>query len=322
MFNYSYLVTTIFLFTTIFDINLFLIEEPELTLNPKLQKEIPKFFHNITNDFKKAGIEVQFLISTHSPFIVSAAAEFKDSQKVYLIEDGECLNPQGSKKGGAKRLGMEMLGAGVDDILPKTIVICESEVNQYAQDKPNYQKDAFIYQKLYGNLHDVGFYSAGSNEAVFQNNQNINDLIQLIFNGQKSKTEIIGFVDSDCSVKVKKNKYKDKDLRNTGSFNNIESFLFHLDVLERLDPSLPKYNYSQSDNHAENWFNENFEKLKEIEIVKSKVNLNEDNRNFWQVDFEKYVLTDIILEMGKEELDLSVEERKNIYWQLHNCIFN
>ena len=192
---------------------LIFIDEIEQRLHPNWQKKLPKILNRLTEK-----LNIQFLISTHSPFIISAAAEFGETQKVYLIEKGQCLNPQGSKKGGAKKLAMEMLGAGVEDILPKKIVICESEVSQYAQDKPNYQKDAFIYQKLYGNLHDVGFYSAGSNEAVFQNNQNINDLIQLIFNGQKSKTEVIGFVDSDYLVKVKKSKYK--ELRNTGSFNN------------------------------------------------------------------------------------------------------
>ena len=95
--------------------------------------------------------------------------------------------------------------------------------------------------------------------------------------------------------------------------------MFHQDVLEKLEPSLPKYNYSKNDSHAENWFSENSEKLKEIDIVKSKVNLNEDNRSFWQSDFEKYVLTDIILEMGKEIED---KINPNIYWQLHNFIFD
>lgn len=61
---------------------LVLIEEPEIALHPKLQKLIPEF----VNSFSEKG--VQFLISTHSPFIVSAALEL-DNQKVFHLEKGE-----------------------------------------------------------------------------------------------------------------------------------------------------------------------------------------------------------------------------------------
>jgi len=40
---------------------------------------------------KNFGIHgVYFIVATHSPFIISAAAEF-EAQKVYLIKDGQTM---------------------------------------------------------------------------------------------------------------------------------------------------------------------------------------------------------------------------------------
>ncbi|HEV7644697.1 MAG TPA: AAA family ATPase [Pyrinomonadaceae bacterium] len=72
-------------------VNLLIIEEPENNLHPNLQKEIPK----LLNDFYK-GLDrelakhVFFFISTHSPFIISAAANY-ENQKVYPLQNGKPL---------------------------------------------------------------------------------------------------------------------------------------------------------------------------------------------------------------------------------------
>lgn len=52
------------------------IEEPENGLHPEYQKLLPKIFKEFTEKY-----QVRFIVSTHSPFIISAAAEFGETQK-------------------------------------------------------------------------------------------------------------------------------------------------------------------------------------------------------------------------------------------------
>lgn len=76
-------------------------EEPEKYLHPEYQKLIPLVFDSILNDFPN----VKFIISTHSPFIISAAGEISDSQKVYLINGGETVDIYGNKNSIESREG-------------------------------------------------------------------------------------------------------------------------------------------------------------------------------------------------------------------------
>ncbi len=110
--------------------NIFLIEEPENGLHPNFQKLLPKIFADLSEKYF-----VTFLISTHSPFIISSAAK-EDGQKVYLIEKGQTkdaktgeLNTERSKSGysGGECLFAvnEMLGSDINDIVPHTIFFCE-----------------------------------------------------------------------------------------------------------------------------------------------------------------------------------------------------
>lgn len=96
-----------------------LIEEPESFLHPTFQKLLPLIFGILS---KK--INVQIILTTHSPFIISAAGEFPDTQKVYMIEDGKCLNPEGSSGNDVKGIAATMLGAGIEDLTPSTVVFC------------------------------------------------------------------------------------------------------------------------------------------------------------------------------------------------------
>ena len=107
-----------------------LIDEPEKNLHPKYQKLLPKILTKFF-DWK-----VQFIIATHSPFIISSAAEFEDSQKVYLLEKGQTkdaesgeLNTEKSQlgyTGGECLLAVnEMLGLEVSDYSPHIIIFCE-----------------------------------------------------------------------------------------------------------------------------------------------------------------------------------------------------
>ena len=65
------------------DINTVLLEEPENGLHPSWQKLIPKILTQFPN--------LQFLISTHSPFIIREALEL-ENQNVYHIKNGQVKN--------------------------------------------------------------------------------------------------------------------------------------------------------------------------------------------------------------------------------------
>jgi AAA ATPase domain len=114
---------------------LFIIEEPETFLHPTFQKMFPSMLKSAILENQSLKLEVQFLISTHSPFIISSAAK-EDGQKVYLIEKGQTkdaktgeLNTERSKSGysGGECLFAvnEMLGSDINDIVPHTIFFCE-----------------------------------------------------------------------------------------------------------------------------------------------------------------------------------------------------
>jgi len=69
-----------------------LIEEPENNLHPDLQKKIPNYFDEILSQIPtEIKCKTFFFVSTHSPFLIGASANYKD-QKVYLISDGSPLD--------------------------------------------------------------------------------------------------------------------------------------------------------------------------------------------------------------------------------------
>ncbi len=126
--------------TTKHKILYFLIEEPERGLHPKLQKTLIDIFSIISSKYRSG---VQFLVSTHSPFIISAAAKEKD-QKVYLIEKGQTkdaetrkLNTILSQKGyhgnEVKEVVNEMLGISNTDFLPAKMIFCEQSLCAFLQ---------------------------------------------------------------------------------------------------------------------------------------------------------------------------------------------
>lgn len=81
------------------------IEEPEKNLHPQFCKLIPKIIEDLKNP------NIQFLISTHSPFIINSALEldrekyenssedeklnFQPTHKVYHLKDGKNGDPEG-----------------------------------------------------------------------------------------------------------------------------------------------------------------------------------------------------------------------------------
>jgi len=80
-----------------FDEVIVLLEEPENNLHPSLQKKLPQIFDEFIESLPPTiKGKLRLFVSTHSPFVVSAASAFRD-QKIYLIEDGALLDNEGSK---------------------------------------------------------------------------------------------------------------------------------------------------------------------------------------------------------------------------------
>ena len=110
-------------------INIIIIEEPENNLHPNFQKEIPKLldsiYHTINPELAK---NIFIFISTHSPFLISAAANFLN-QKVYPLQNGLPLSinlhnqtwnevgfSQGYQGSECAYIVSKMLGADLSDI--------------------------------------------------------------------------------------------------------------------------------------------------------------------------------------------------------------
>ena len=324
------LICFILYFNDLYKNDIFLIEEPETNLHPTFQKLLPELFQNLSQE-----LNIQFLISTHSPFIISAAAKEKD-QKVYLIDKGhqvgldydidwEELKKQeyfnnyiGQGQDGyegyeVKEIANKMLGAKTTDILFENYVICEGEI------------DVVILNYIFQSTKNVKFISAGSKEQVDKKMS-----IGVILNKISVELDINGFVDWDGDDKQTKD-FKEKwekfglKVRDTYPFRKIESFLYDKSVLEILKKDFPDIDLNleiddkkdkaldifctnsrdkKHTGHCEVWFSKNY------------INLGYDKfTNLNKQDFE-LKLAKIIRNMKNDESDL-----KNIYWQLHDCIF-
>ena len=146
------------------DKNIILIEEPEQQLNPRIQKLIPKFLKSLTDIYP----DKQFFVTTHSPFVISAATKF-DDQKVYRIENWECLNPNGSRWARVVFESARMLGMGMDDFIvaPLAHIKNKSYIVYCESNKVDGSSDAEIYNTIFRKYENVLFISCGRCEDVY-----------------------------------------------------------------------------------------------------------------------------------------------------------
>lgn len=121
------------------NIELLLLEEPIVFGHPSFQKILPKLIQILQQE-----LDTQFLISTHSPFIISEAGKIaeeekavgKISQKVYLIEDGQTRDlfgkvgkgTDGYSGGDCVNVVNEMLGSHLNDYFGGLCFLAEKSV--------------------------------------------------------------------------------------------------------------------------------------------------------------------------------------------------
>ncbi len=104
-----------------------LIEEPEMHMHPKYQKLLPELYSDIYSFIPENPCKnVQLFVTTHSPFIISAAGDMKD-QRVYILENGTVRKSEGYSPDEARGVAASMLGAQVSDFAPEKVVFVDGE---------------------------------------------------------------------------------------------------------------------------------------------------------------------------------------------------
>jgi len=278
------------------DKTIIFIEEPETNLHPDLQKFIPRclnFFSNLY-EFK----DTQFLISTRSPFIISAAAKL-DNQKVYLIEDGQTLDKkgksgkisdsdnyygeQGFEDESINYVAAKMLGAGIEDLISENkrqliktnyIIFCEGGSENISVSKSDEEIYSIIFKAGVDNK-KCFFVSCGSKKDVME----IYYFQSKMYSKISSTSEIKYIVDND-----------------NGSKYSIESYLYDPTVIQKACPAV---DFSQ-----------------EIAMIDYTKSIKDKIPQKIQSQTTKEALAETIANMRFES-----KSTNNIYWQLHTCIF-
>jgi len=302
-------------------VDLILIEEPENSLHPKYQKLLPSLFRKISIEYN-----IQFIISTHSPFIISKASGLTN-QKVYLIEEGQTkdaeteeLNTSRSQHGysdyEAKKTSNKMLGTGLDDLMDK-IIFCEG--SQLSSKNPEF--DAGIYNTI--------FYGKGYN-FVSAGGGNLSDKALFIMKMSEKSfdlDEICVVKDSDLLDQSEKNiifeEYKSKGLSLIYLEKQcIEAYLY--------DETVTEIYFKKLDIEASEEFNlkfkeRNFETEKNTGHCISNLKIKLIGEEIFPITKKTTPKKDINFSLAEAIRDLGQKpnNRKtpNIYWQLHKSIF-
>jgi ABC-type branched-subunit amino acid transport system ATPase component len=116
--------------------NFLCFEEPEIGLHPSVQKEFLKYLLTWLNKFETP---VQCFITTHSPYIVSAASQIEEC-RVYLLKDCQPtdltgkLGTQDAFNGFSGQEALlaahALLGSGINDFIPK-LTFCENSIHAF-----------------------------------------------------------------------------------------------------------------------------------------------------------------------------------------------
>ncbi len=280
-------------------INTILIDEPETGLHPQVQKMLPKFFAQFP--------ETQFFVATHSPFIISASSEFKETQKVYLIEGGKCLNPEGSSGYEARMEGNKLLGAGLDDFMDE-IIICEG--SQLSERSCEF--DANVYNTIFSS-EGIYFVSASGGDI----NKNIHiakKVADKVFTNKVNKV----LKDSDLLSDSDKNS-KIKEFQKDGlkliylNKQCIEAYLLDLEVV-----NLFFKEYQKSEEFNNSFKPSEFISTKNTQHIISYKLINLIRNEFHSLTSINKKNNEIYLELAKL---INPIDTPTIYEELHDCIF-
>jgi predicted ATPase len=135
-----------------FGVDLFLLEEPENHLHPRWQKQLAYLFDYLSKEF-----EIQFVCTTHSPFLISSSSQltqeakdrsevedfhFDAPQKVYFLKNGSIASKRGEIEydGGGHLKGRfgywgskvnyissKMLGTGLMDLISPQLALASHD---------------------------------------------------------------------------------------------------------------------------------------------------------------------------------------------------
>lgn len=140
--------------------NIICLEEPEHSLHPKFQKLFPTILQEILDNPENIGYELQFFVSTHSPFIIANAT---DEHKIYFFknENGKAsINDVKNDINNRYKL-FTLLGGEKNDLgYPKNFVILEESsiqcLLQNLQEKEIIDTEVqFISASGYGNIDNL-----------------------------------------------------------------------------------------------------------------------------------------------------------------------
>lgn len=163
--------------------NFVIIEEPETNLHPKFQKAIPQLLQGFIDGLGSGIRDKTFiLVTTHSPFIISATTKFPD-QKIYPIANGglvvidsqkqewkESNNSAGYKGHEVSYVVGQMLGGEITDLgYPENYCILEEYSLQLILD----------YVKEKGFIRNIQFVSASGIDNVPNLTDRANQIISL-----------------------------------------------------------------------------------------------------------------------------------------------
>ena len=176
---------------------LILIEEPEQGMHPSFQKKIPFLLSQICKYYPSLTL----IITTHSPFLISAAAEFDKTQKVYLIESGQTVDLNGKLGEGINGYSgkdcifsaSKMLGSSIQDFAPSKIVFGEKSLRSFLKivNSRFYNKNIQFKEVNFANTRTGEVGESGSDynivdlfekyEEIFKVSNNLYEDIELIF---------------------------------------------------------------------------------------------------------------------------------------------
>jgi len=104
---------------------IFLLDEPDNTLHPNWQK---KFMNEMIKIIEKMGIKLHFIISSHSPFLLS---DLPKENVIFLEKDektGECINA-------SDEVDINPFGANIHTLLSHGFFMKDGLMGEFAKDK-------------------------------------------------------------------------------------------------------------------------------------------------------------------------------------------